>query len=872
MLRSTAAQFGASLIDRLAFAEAMARVALSQVAARRSPRGEAFESYFRSAMTLDAAGVRALLGASAGSADAQRRERSLHIVRGPGQTLAVWLSVRAGESGERIVLELDPRFLWGSADELPYLTDICVLGPERLTLYCSRPMAMAGLGAVPVKQLAQGRGQVGWEESGVRFLAGYGEVFLRARYGADSWTVVAAQPEAHALAPVQAVERVAVPTLLLGLLLAALLGLVQVRRTLGPLKELADATARVAVQDFSVRVGVERDDEFGALARAFNPMSVRLGRQFTALAANAEVDAMILAGVSLPRLAEIALRRLTELAPAERHLLLLGEPGLPGHYRLFASGYPQDREGRPVVLSWDDAGVLRARTSGWRYSAADAARPGWLASVSGTCFVLPIPLATELAGAIVLGYDDDRPRATEEVSILTKFGDRVAVALTSANRDLELHRRAHYDALTQLPNRLLCMEELGRAIAAAARHNRSLAALFVDLDGFSDVNDSLGHESGDRLLSQAAERLRRCVRKSDLVARLGGDEFVIVLTEVAQSADAAIAARHAILALSEPYVLGGASAFVSASVGIALYPANGENAEDLLRHADLAMYSAKQEGRGQARFFEPSMNEEVRQRVEAERELRLALDEGEFELYYQPQQELKTGRIIGAEALVRWNHPRRGVVLPGRFIGHAESSGLIEAIGRWVLKTACAQFVAWRAAGLAIERMSINVSPRQFRRLDLSATVAEALQEQKMPASGLHLEITEGALLNDDPTANANLARLHELGVRLEIDDFGTGYSSLARLQRLPVAGVKLDQAFIAPIEDNPGARAVVRAAIDMAHALGKYVVAEGVEKNGQRTLLAEMGCDFFQGYYLSPAVPADRFVALLGESGARAP
>jgi diguanylate cyclase (GGDEF)-like protein len=743
-----------------------------------------------------------------------------------------------------------------------------VIGPRRLTLYCSRLVATAGLGAVPGKQLSQSKGEVTWDENGVRFLAGYGEIFLRGRYGADSWTVVAAQPEAHALAPIQAVERIALPTLLLGLLLAALLGLVQVRRTLGPLKELADATARVAIQDFSVRVAVERDDEFGQLARAFNAMSVRLGRQFTALATHAEVDAVILAGVALPRLADIVLRRLAELARAEHRLLLLAEPGLPGHYRLFSPG--SAGEGEPVVLSQDEAWALLGRPRGWQFSARESSRPEWLAHLAVPVFVLPISFGRELGGAIVLGYGNDRAQAGEEISILVKLGDRVAVALASANRDLELHRRAHYDALTRLPNRLLGLEELARAIAAAARHKRPLAVLFVDLDGFSDVNDSLGHESGDQLLAQTAERLRRCVRKSDMVARLGGDEFVIVLTELAQSADAAVAAHHVIATLSEAYVLGGASAFISASVGIALYPDNGDSAEDLLRHADLAMYSAKQEGRGQVSFFEPAMNEEVRRRVEAERELRRALDEGQFELYYQPQQALTTGRIVGAEALVRWNHPRRGLVLPGHFIAYAESSGLIEALGHWVLRTACAQFVAWQAAGLPLEHMSVNVSPRQFRRLDLAVTVAEILQVQKMPASGLHLEITESALLSDDPTAGANLAKLHELGVALEIDDFGTGYSSLARLQRLPVAGVKLDRAFIVPIESDVGAQAVVRAAIDMAHALGKYVVAEGVETPGQSALLGSMGCDLFQGFYLSAALPQTQFASLLRAAVAR--
>jgi diguanylate cyclase (GGDEF)-like protein len=876
LLRGSAAHYGSSLIDRLGFAEAMARIALSDVAARRSPQGAAFEGYFRAAMTLDAAGARALFGAAARPLDAPAGvERALVVVPSPQQPSSVWLVVRGGASGARIALELEPAFLWGNADELPYLTDICVLAPDRKPLYCSRPVSGSAFDTVAERLSAQSRGEAAWNEDGRRFLAGYGEIFLRGRYGADSWIVVAAQPEGHALAPIQAMRRVVLPVVALGLLVAALLGLVQVRRTLGPLKELSDATSRIALQDFSVRVGVERDDEFGALARAFNTMSTHLGRQFTALLAHAEIDAVILSNVALPEVARIVLKRVAELARAERHLVLLAEPGPPGRYRLYGglpsvfSGTPSE-DGLPVSIPESDAQFLLAAPGGRRFGAADPALPVWLKHVPGRLFVLPISLGRRLAGAIVLGHEGERERAAEETSILSKLADRVAVALATANRDLELQRRAHYDALTQLPNRLLGMEELGRAVAAAERHGRELAVLFIDLDGFSDVNDSLGHEAGDQMLAQAAQRLRRWVRKSDVVARLGGDEFAVVLTELGQMTDAAIAARHLVAALSEPFPVAGASAFVSASAGIALYPADGRNAEELLRHADLAMYKAKQDGRGQVVFFEASMNREVRERVEAERELRDALEKGEFELHYQPQQEIGTGRILGAEALIRWRHPVRGLVAPAEFIAYAEASGLIEPIGQWVLETACAQYMAWQAQGVPLERMSVNVSPRQFRRPGLAALVGDALRAHGMPARALHLEITESALLNDEPAANANLAKLYQLGTRLELDDFGSGYSSLARLQRLPVAGVKLDQAFIAPIERSFSAQAVVRAAIEMAHALGKYVVAEGVETHGQHALLSVMACDLIQGYHLSPALPAARLAELVREASAR--
>ena len=861
LLRGIAAQYGDTLVDRLQFSETMARAALSQVAAKGDARGAAFEGYFRAAMTLDAAGEQEYFG---GPVPASPTGRTLLVVPGRGGPPAIWLVVRDQDAGpRRMAVELDQKFLWGSIDDLPYLTDVCVVGPGSVPLFCSRPISQAAF--------RLSRGDSTWEEGGERFLAGSSEIFLRGRYGADSWTVVVAQPEAHALAPVRAVQNIVFPVMALGLLLAALLGLIQVRRTLGPLKELSDATARIAVQDFSLRVGVERDDEFGALARAFNAMAERLRRQFAALRAHSEVDAVILSGVAIPRVAEIVLQRVAELVSAQRQYLLLAEPGEVGQYRLYFLTTEAGRAGVPVVVAPQEADLLLAAPSGWDFARRGAARPEFLASIPGRIFVLPIALGDELAGAMVLEYQEERVGAGEEVALLSRLGNRVAVALGTAARDLELQRRAHYDALTKLPNRVLGMEELTRALSSAARHRRSLAVLFVDLDGFSDVNDSLGHEAGDRLLAETAERLRSCVRKSDIVARLGGDEFAVMLTEVRLPADASVVARHIIETLSHRYELGGSSAFVSATVGIAVHPEDGATAEELLRNADLAMYDAKQRGRGQASFYKASMNQQVQQRVEVERELRQALAAGQFELHYQPQVEVVSGRIVGAEALLRWNHPVRGRVPPAQFIAYAEASGLIEPLGEWVLQAACAQFAAWRAADVPLAHMSVNVSPRQFRKADLAASVRAALERHAMAPADLNLEITESALLDDETAANSALRRLHEVGTNLELDDFGTGYSSLGRLQRLPVAGVKLDQGFIAPMEDNEAAQAVVRAAIDMAHALGMYVVAEGVERAGHLALLTQMGCDLVQGYHVSVPLPAERFAELVLErAGAR--
>jgi diguanylate cyclase (GGDEF)-like protein len=868
MLRGTAGAYGTSLIDRLIIAESLAGHMADEIAAGRAPRGPAYQGYFLSAVVVQSGASSAGFGRPAGGqAEDAPGTRRLFVSREKIGEPSVWLVVR-GAAGPAMALQLDPKFLWKDDDDLPFLTDLCVLDASTAPLHCSRGLAESAALALRQRLATQSRGEVEWLDNEARYFASYSEIFLRGRYAVDSWTVVAAQPAEYALAPVEAVKHLVVPVVLLGLLVAALLGLVQVRRTLGPLKELSDATARIAVRDFDVRLDASRDDEFGALARAFNAMSARLATQFKALLAHAEIDAVILSNFDLPRVAAIVLKRTAELVASERQFLLLADPAAKGAYRLYSA---QAGEGAPVSLSLEDTHRLLRSANGIEFAPADSwSRIEGLAHLPGrSIFALPILLGHELGGAIVLGYDEARRPGSGDMSILSKLADRVAVALATAKRDLELHRRAYYDPLTQLPNRALGMEELERAVSQAGRHRRVLAVLFVDLDGFSDVNDSLGHDAGDQLLVQAAARLRGSVRKSDVVMRLGGDEFAVILPELNDPADAAVAARHVVTELSQSFRLAPGEAFVSASVGVALFPGDAEKAEELLRSADLAMYSAKQGGRGQVAFFQASMNEEVRRRVELERELREALERKQFELHYQPQLDLRTGRICAAEALLRWRHPARGLVRPVDFIAFAESSGLIEEIGKWVLSEACAQLRAWREQGLLLEYMAVNVSPRQFRKPGLATLVAGILRQNELVPSVLHLEITEGVLFDDQPSASANFSALTALGVSLELDDFGTGYSSLARLQRLPVAVVKLDRSFISGIERNAGAQAVVRAAIEMSHALGKYVVAEGVEDAAQLGLLSAMGCDIAQGFHISQPLTAAELAPFVQQQAA---
>ncbi|MDH5536757.1 MAG: EAL domain-containing protein [Betaproteobacteria bacterium] len=709
-----------------------------------------------------------------------------------------------------------------------------------------------------------------WEANDARYLSGFLEIFLKGEFGTGAWFIVASQPEEYTFAPVHSVTQLVVTVVVLSLLVAALLGLIQVRRTLGPLQELSAATERIAARDFDTRVSEIQDNEFGALARAFNSMSARLGRQFQTLEAHGKIDAVLLSTVDMSQVAAIVIRRIAQLARADKYLLLLSDGTRAGTYRTYTTGSRDVLDGRSIVLPDTDARQLLAARDGTRAAGGGQFQIAALADIgSDYVFALPIALDAELAGAIVLGCDHDCWPDDDVISHLKELADRMAVALATARRDQELHRRAHFDALTQLPNRLLGLEELARAVAAAERHKRSLAVLFVDLDGFSTVNDTLGHYVGDQLLVQTAERLRRCVRKCDIVSRLGGDEFAVVTPEIREPDDAARVAMHVIEALTQPFYIGRDRAFVSVSVGIASFPGDGTNGEDLLRYADLAMYRAKRKGRGQIVFFEASMNADAQRRHLLERELSEALEQGQFELHYQPQLDLESDRITGAEALIRWNHPVRGIVMPDEFIGFAELSPLIEQIGSWVLQATCAQLMAWRASGLPIGHVSVNVSPRQFRNPGFAQVVAGTLSELAMPASMLRLEITESAVINNEGTVETNLASLADLGTPLELDDFGTGYSSLAYLQRLPIATVKLDRALIQNIETNQNDLAVVRAAVDMVHALGKTVVAEGVETAAQVEVLCRVKCDAIQGYYLSRPVPEAAFVQLVRDRAA---
>ncbi|MGZ5037512.1 MAG: putative bifunctional diguanylate cyclase/phosphodiesterase [Usitatibacter sp.] len=447
---------------------------------------------------------------------------------------------------------------------------------------------------------------------------------------------------------------------------------------------------------------------------------------------------------------------------------------------------------------------------------------------------------------------------------------QMASSLKDANAELQ-HLVLH-DTLTKLPNRVLLEDRVHQAVEECRRDARRCAVLFVDLDRFKTLNDSLGHFAGDTVLRTVAERLRAAVRHEDTVSRLGGDEFVVLLRHVVRAEDAGEVAQKIIEAVSRPIILDSQELRVGSSVGISVFPDHGDVSQRLIANADAAMYHVKKSGRASFAYFTPEMSTFFPKRLELENELRAALENNQLMLHYQPKVDMRSGLVVGMEALVRWQHPRKGMIQPSEFIPLAEETGLIVALGNWVLQEACLQARAWQERGIRDLAMAVNISGVQFRRRDLVKNVARALEWSGLEARYLELEITESVVMENAPEAIVMLEELHAMGVGLSIDDFGTGYSSLNYLKRFPIDKLKIDQSFIRDISADTDDAAIVQAIIAMAHGLRLRVVAEGVESEGQLEFLRALDNDEYQGFLFSKPLPArevERRLLLTVESGA---
>jgi diguanylate cyclase (GGDEF)-like protein len=804
----------------------------------------------------------------------------ISIVHAKGEVSRIYLLrrlVRRGEVRGTFVGEVSPEYLWGTLDvSMPSATTRVAVLDDSTHLLFSSSKALIAQGLGPKQSTRALLDRIAADPHGHSYLSASSEIVLSEAFSAAPWTLVLSESKTEVLEPMVEFTNTFLVVVGLSSLAVLLLSISQIRRSVLPLEELQKTTQRIAQRDFTSRVTVHSGDEFEQLAASFNTMAVQLGRQFNALATAAEIDRAVLSATDATAIVDTILARIRDVFPCSVVSVTLGVPdgakSLSSAIQDYSSGKRQvARIGfRPsdVQALLTGPEVLQIR--------GDESVPPYLEPLTElgakSFVVLPLSYQRQLSGVIALGERFDLVPSEEDREQMRRLADQAAVALANARMLDQVRELAYYDSLTGLPNRLSYKERLAYALEQASRSQRLVAAFFIDLDHFSRINDTLGHEVGDQLLRHVASRLRSCCREREdevgpavatvapEVARLGGDEFTIIMAGLQEAQDAAKLARRILSSFAHPVRVGSHEIFINASIGIAIYPYDGEDIDTLLMHADTAMYKAKEQGGSSYQTYSKSMTTTALQRLTLENDLRRALDRNEFEVHYQPIVDAYTSTVVGAEALFRWRHPELGLLLPSEFIPIAEENGLIVPMGEWILENACAQNRAWQDAGLPRIRVSVNLSSRQLKR-SLIDTVARALQVSGMEPRYLSLELTESVLVNHHKEGTDALHALRAMGLHLAVDDFGTGYSSFSYLKHFPLDTLKIDRSFIREIAAQPDDAAITTAIIAMGHALGLRVIAEGVETEAHLALLQKQGCDEIQGYLVGRPVPAERFV-----------
>ncbi len=809
--------------------------------------------------------------------------QSTVIVQSPSdEEYAVYLVHRSADGSlgsTAFVARIDPSYLWSPADKeaLPGSVELSLWDPGFGILFGSADLPAKFSPAVAARIASTARGTVDWPGKTGASVATWWSLPETRRFRFPAWRVLLSEPQSEVLAPMAAFSRTFPLFLTFALFLVLVLGISQIRKSLVPLAELSRGTRRIANRDFETPVNVSSGDELQELAGAFNAMTLQLGRQFRALKTAAEIDRAVLSSVDTAAIVQTVLDRVPEIAPCEAISMTLLEAGSSSVGTTWTGLCAAGRQSRlATVLTPDDIKETRRHPERLVFGEDTLAIPDYLAHFRrpGERVVVeayPLGYGGELLGVLAVRRKPGEVSDEETVQV-RRLADQVAVALSNARMVDQVRVLAFYDSLTRLPNRVLYKERLAQALVRAERTHKLVAVCFLDLDHFSRINDTLGHDLGDVLLKEVAARLVACSRSGDSVSRvgveesvaevsrLGGDEFTVILPDITDPQDAVRVARRLLEAFRLPLRLGSQEVFVTTSIGVAIYPFDGADTEELLKSADVAMYHAKEQGRNTYQLYSSSMNAEAMARMQLESQLRKAVESGEFTIWYQPIIDLKTGKPTGAEALVRWAHPERGLVSPGEFITLCEECGLIVPLGEWILRTVCTQAKAWEAVGLGPMRMCVNLSARQLRHDSIVETVRTILKETGFRPNSLVLELTESMLMEPAGVVGRTIRELADLGVSLAIDDFGTGYSSLSYLKNFPVKTLKIDRSFIMNVTTDSGNAAITTAIIALAGAMGLDLVAEGVETAPQADFLRERGCHRGQGFLFGKPLPVTEF------------
>lgn len=870
-LKSSAKEFGGDIATRLDYAAQKSEELLRRNTdgeMRKVANQEFFAGDFRNIWSLDETAPDGVTRRGANRFEITASELE-NLQSGKRQLLMtdqggfVLLGLANGSEKTLYAFEVAPEIVYGDPSSLPANMNFCVFTATGVQAYCtwSAPEdirdRVINEGKGPPASLTAELENANGDQYAVLW-----QLFLDGSFGAASLDIVATQPKSLTKDSSSGVKRIFLPAAALVLVLVCALSYYQIGGNLRPLQYLTRASGRLASGDFDTRVYVKTGDEFEQLGDAFNHMATRIGRQVTALEAMSGVDQLILAGAKLDEISGDVIKHLMRLtdchsagvivrdATSSNHMLMTSACGnLTNRDRIsmLEPGGLEIREPIQIELDPDEEQIYPFAQRFLDY---------------GQRFVIAIPSMQqdELKGILLVGCKRKIDMATADIEQCEDLAGRIAVALSSVEREEALYRQAHFDPLTGLPNRQLLKDRLSQYLASARVDSNNGAILFIDLDRFKEINDIFGHSVGDEVLTKAADRIVAQVRGRDTVARLGGDEFVVLIPNVENDSMVRRTADRLLNALCDSFTVRENDHYMSASIGIAMFPEDGATVETLLKNADAAMYRAKDSGRNRFEFFSKQLNAESRRKITIERDLRSAFQNGDLEVYYQPQFEIATNDVSGAEALLRWRHPKRGAISPAEFIPLAEDSELIVEIGAWVIEQACGDLRSLLERDLHPGSVSINVSARQLADKSFRNAVLQPMRNHGINPAYMQLEVTETTVAQNKDIAVAVLQSLRGEGVRVAIDDFGTGYSSLSYLEQMPFDLIKIDKSFIARIGTSRTSDNICRTIIKMAEQLGKESIAEGVETDQQLQFLKASECTYMQGFYFSHPLPASEF------------
>lgn len=783
--------------------------------------------------------------------------------------LRIYLIRKPSYTKDLIIGVLDNSSLWGHRDTFDDSRGFCIYGEENQPFFCSQSAIEDTLYQVRSTLQDNSSGNAEAISTERELYVGFWSLFLEPSFHYPKLIIAITADKKHSLEPIKSLRDTFLIMSLLTIICIALLSIVQIRKYLAPLESLLLGITRIAKNDFSQPISVQSDDEFTQLAESFNSMSDKISQQFIFLTTLSKIDQLILESTTVKdivkaiiSLANTAVEsKATHIGMYDSNELNIHSEDVNHIHGSSIKSYPISQE---EIDLFKDQKTIEYVRDGY-----NTILPIYLPSCGENCCYILVPIVLKNTLTAVLIFQYIASHVAEGTHLrLRELGDRFAIALEKSEWESQLYQKAHHDPLTQLPNRQLLNDRLDQMVKHSAREHDSFSLMFIDLDRFKTVNDSLGHTAGDELLIEVSERLLQVVNEENTVARLGGDEFIIVVAPEHDQGDnlsqVSFLAQKILSALSTPFRIKRNEIHIAASIGISIYPNDGDNKDRLIQNADSAMYFAKSKGRNNFQFYSEDFNKEASRVLVIETGLHRALDNDEFELYYQPKVDCKSGKILGAEALIRWNHPTEGLISPFHFIPIAEENGFINKIGEWTLKEACRQTKVWQEANFMKIKMSVNISPKQFQQQNLVALVKETLSTEKLEAHFLDLEIVESAAMHDIKLTIATIKNFKDLGVSISIDDYGTGFSTLSYLKKFPVDVLKIDREFIINLENDSGDKAIVSSTILLAHKLGLSVVAEGVEDEAQLAILRSFDCDEIQGYFFSRPLPASEFEQLL--------